>query len=316
MNHELSKVKNIKTDEPLAPYTTFKIGGSAKYFLESGDIEEIKQALQAAREENLPIFILGGGSNILISDSGFSGLVIKTKFDKLEFDNEKVIVGSGVSLKKLVAQSVAHDLTGLEWAIGIPGTVGGAVRGNAGAWRKEIKGAVEKVKVLRDGKEIILENKDCNFKYRHSIFKANQDIILEIILKLEKGSKEESQKQMKEYLEKRIKTQDTSFPSCGCMFKNIKIENLSKKELKGIKGKVPQDFLDKSVIPAAWLIDQCGLRGHAIGGVAVSERHANFIINKKEATSQDVFNLIFLIKEKVLNKFNVKLEEEVQLVGF
>ena len=243
-------------------------------------------------------------------------MVIKTKFDKLEFDNEKVIVGSGVSLKKLVAQSVAHNLTGLEWAIGIPGTVGGAVRGNAGAWRKEIKGAVEKVKVLRNGKEIVLKNKDCNFKYRHSIFKANQDIILEIILKLEKGSKEESQKQMKEYLEKRIKTQDTSFPSCGCMFKNIKIESLSKKELKGIKGKVPQDFLDKSVIPAAWLIDQCSLRGHAIGGVAVSERHANFIINKKEATSQDVFNLIFLIKEKVLNKFNVKLEEEVQLVGF
>lgn len=313
---KLDKLKNIKTNEPLTPYTTFKIGGLAKYFLESGDIKEIKQALQEAGEENLPVFILGGGSNILISDNSFTGLVIKPNFQKLEFDGEKIVVGSGVDLKKIVAQSVVHGLAGLEWAIGIPGTVGGAVYGNAGAWRKGIQKVVEKIKVLRDGKEIILENKDCDFKYRHSIFKTNQDIILEIILKLEKGNKEKSQKQMKSYSEKRIKTQDTSFPTPGCVFKNVKIENLSEEELDTVKGKVPKDFLDKGVIPTAWLIDQCGLKGKKIGGAQISEKHANFIINKKEATSHDVFNLISLIKEKVLNKFNIKLEEEVQLIGF
>jgi len=316
MNHELDKLKNVKIDEPLSTYTTFKIGGSAKYFLESGNVEEIKQALQSAREENLSIFILGGGSNILVSDSGFSGLVIKPNFQNLEFDGEKIVVGSGVSLRKLVAQSVAHSLTGLEWAVGIPGTIGGAVRGNAGAWRKGIQEVIEKVKVLREGKEIILKNKNCDFKYRHSIFKANQDIILEVILKLERGNKEKSQEQMKEYLEKRAITQDTSFPSCGCIFKNIKIENLNKEELENIKGKVPQDFLDRGVIPAAWLIDQCGLKGQNIGGAQISEKHTNFIVNKDKALAKDVFDLISLIRQEVLDKFGLILEEEVQLIGF
>lgn len=316
MSGVLDKINGIKFNELLAPYTTFKIGGPAKYFLESEDIEEIKRALQAAKEENLPVFVLGGGSNILVSDEGFAGLVIKLNLSNLEISGEKITVGAGVILGRLVAQSINQGLSGLEWAVGIPGTVGGAVRGNAGAWRREIKELVEKVRVLRDGKEIVLENKDCDFKYRHSIFKTNQDIILEIILKLKKGNKEEVRKRMREYLEKRGGSQDSSCPSPGCMFKNIKIENLSAEEWAEIKEKIPRDFRDKGAIPAAWLIEECGLKGKTIGGARISERHANFIINKENAAAKDVFTLISLIRQKVLDKFGLNLEEEVQLIGF
>ncbi|MDD5043264.1 MAG: UDP-N-acetylmuramate dehydrogenase [Patescibacteria group bacterium] len=313
---ELNKLQNIKIDEPLAPYTTFKIGGPARYFLEVKDIEELKSAIRAAGEDNLPVFVLSGGSNILVADEGFAGLVIKIDFDELKISADKITAGAGVNLNKLLMFSVNNNLSGLEWAAGIPGTLGGAIRGNAGAWGGEIKDIVESVEVLRNGEIVILDNKSCGFSYRHSDFKNNGDIILRAVLNLKPGDKEASNRKIQEYLTKKTQGQDVSHPTAGCMFKNVYLDKLDGKEKERVSAIVREEFSLKGIIPAGWLIEQCGLKGQIIGGARVSIKHANFILNQNKATAKDILNLTNLIKEKVFAKFGLRLEEEVQFIGF
>ena len=332
---------NIQKNIPLAQYTTFKIGGAAKFFCEVKSEEEILEALKFAQEKNLPIFVLGGGSNVLVSDEGFDGLVIKISNFKFQISNSAIACDSGCLLSKIVSESVKAGLTGLEWAAGIPGTIGGAVRGNAGAYGGMIGNIVENIKVLqisnfqypisnknpnvkipmsnkiqnpKSQNIFVLSSKDCKFEYRDSVFKQNANlIILSAELELKKGDKVESEKKIKEILEKRKEKQPMEFPSPGSFFKNplVKDKNL----IKQFETDTGQKIRDEK-IPAPWLIEEAGLKGKKIGGAMVSEKHANFIVNTGDATAEDVITLAAIIKTQVRNKFGIQLQEEVQMVGF
>jgi len=302
----------------LKDYTAFKIGGRAKYFCRVSTKEELIEAAKFAKKMKLPIFILGAGSNLLISDKGFSGLVIKIQYSTSNIQYSKILTGAGTSLSRLVNVAASAGLTGLEWAAGIPGTVGGAVYGNAGAFGKSMKDVIKTVTVLKipnpksDHSPFPMgwvaqpfnkgcgeipnkfqtkkyKNKECRFGYRDSIFKKRKDlIIISATLQLKKGKKKEIGNIMEEYLEYKKKTQPLNFPSAGSVFKN------------------PKGFF------AAELVEKCGLKGKKIGNAKFSEKHANFIVNLGGATAQDVKKLINLAKKSVKNKFKVKLEEEIQ----
>ena len=283
----------IKKNIPLKDYTTFKIGGKAKHFFVAKSKEDLISAILVARKFKLPFFVLGGGSNTLVSDRGFRGLVIKIENCKLKIENCGLGAESGVPLGKLVSISAEKSLKGFEWAIGIPGTVGGAISGNAGAFGKSMKNVVKEVEVLnaKNLKTKKLKNRDCKFKYRDSIFKKNRNlIILSAKIQLKRGNKKEIQRKTKEYLDYRWQTQPLNFPSAGSMFKN------------------PKKFF------AAELIEKCGLKGKRIGNIKISEKHANFIVNLGGGKARDVKKLIKLIKQKVKNKFGIVLEEEIQII--
>ena len=254
--------ENVK----LAEYTTFRIGGPAKYFCAAKNKKDLIEAVFFAKKIKLPFFILGNGSNLLVSDKGYEGLVIKT--------------GRPLSL---------YISKGLEWAAGIPGTIEGAVRGNAGAFGGEMKDSVKEVETFdaKSQKVKIFQNKDCQFSYRSSIFKKNSNLI---ILSVKIKSKKSNPQKIKEYLKYRS-IHHPKQPSAGSVFKNLKN------------------------IRARDLIEEAGLKGRTIGGAQISEQHANFIINLGGAKAKDVLGLIDLAKKEVKNKFGIKLEEEIKLLG-
>ena len=275
----------------LKNYTTFKIGGPAEYFFTAKNKIELIKAIHEAKILNLPFFILAAGSNVLFSDKGYDGLVIK-------FENPK--------LSQLVNK-------GLEWAAGIPGTVAGAIYGNAGAFGKSMADVVKTVEVfdVKSNKIKKLKNRQCKFGYRNSIFKENSNLI---ILSAEIRLKKSNSKKIKKYLEYRKKTQPLSFPSAGSIFKNFTPHR------NKISGAGPafktliKKFKKKDVIPAAYLIEKCGLKGKKIGGAKISELHSNFIVNLGGASAKDVLKLIDLAKRKVKNKFGVELKEEIRKI--
>ncbi|MBI4692050.1 MAG: UDP-N-acetylmuramate dehydrogenase [Candidatus Terrybacteria bacterium] len=290
----------VKENEPLKNHSTFRIGGLARYFAVAKTKEEILEVINFAKEKNLPYFVFGRGSNILFRDESFDGLAIKIENWKLKIENSNVIVGSGVLFSELILKSVEAGLTGLEWGAGIPGTVGGCVAGNCGAYGHNISESVEKVITL--DKEYSKE--ECGFLYRDSKFKnqptGEKEIILEIELKLEKGDKEKSKEEIKKILIDR-KEKNPPYPSIGCIFKNFKSQNANLK-----------------TITARSLIEECGLKGRRIGsangGAQVSEQHPNFIVNLGNARAEEVLELINLCKQKVKEKFNLDLEEEIVII--
>ena len=300
------QLKGIRRNISLTEYTTFKIGGKAKYFFIARTKEELIRAVQAAGKLNLPFFILGGGSNILVSDKGFDGLVIKTQNTKYTIprtrassvrgrQNTKITAESGMPLALLVSETTKNNLSGLEWAVGIPGTVGGAIYGNAGTKEEAIGGVVKEVEVFNIKTKRIkkFSKKDCRFNYRESIFKKNNNlIILSVVFQLKKGKESEIKNRIKENLQSRKEKQPLNFPSAGSVFKN------------------PSGFF------AGKLIQDCGLKGKRIGNVKISEKHANFIVNLGGGKAKDVKKLINLIENKVKKKFGIVLEEEIQFLGF
>lgn len=309
---------NIQENIILAPLTTFKIGGPARFFTEVSSEEELIEALQYARDNDVQFFILGGGSNILVSNEGFDGLVIKMQDTKCEIQKNKIEVSAGTSLGSVVNLAMQNGLTGLEWAAGIPGTVGGAIRGNAGIPLGCVADNVESVKtiVIASGAKKTFSNKDCQFDYRSSIFKENDDlVIISAVLKLKDGDREEISKKIKEIIEKRSRAvhPNPKEPSSGSFFKNPKVDN--SELIASFEKDTGQKVIDGK-IPAGWLIDELGLRGKKMGGVMVSEKHGNFVINLGAGKAQDVVMLASLIKMKVRNQFGVQLKEEVQYVGF
>jgi len=323
---------NIKKNISLASYTTFKIGGLAKLFTEVKNKKEIIEALNYAKKNNLKYFILAGGSNILISDGGFNGLVIKLQATRLPDgqasyklsgyarsgkarQHEKIKAGAGVNLSEVVSKSAETGLSGLEWAAGIPGTVGGAVRGNAGAFGYSMANVVENIEILNTDslKTEIYNLEKCKFEYRTSAFKQNQNIIiLSVTLKLKKDNVEKIQQRVENIISKR-KEKQPRFPSAGSFFKNpiIKDEEIIKRFESDTGLKMKDDK-----IPAGWLIEEADLRGKKIGGAQVNEKHGNFIINTGNATAEDVIMLASIIKQKIRSVFNVQLMEEAQMVGF
>lgn len=302
----------------LAKHSNYRIGGPARYFFESADLEKITAAAQKAKKEKLPIFILGGGTNILFDDSGFSGLIIKPAFDFIKKDGLLVTAGAGASMEKLLEFTIAKKLSGLEWAGGLPGLVGGAVRGNAGAFGGEIKDRLVEVVSLdifqSPPKIIRRDNKHCQFGYRDSIFKKNdgQEIILEAVFQLSPGDKKEIKKQIEDKIRWREQRQPLDYPNIGSIFKNVDWQLVPPAIQKNpeFAEHIKKDPFP--VLPTARLIHLAGLKGVACGGAMISPKHPNFIVNVLQASSEDVKRLIQLVKETIFQKYAITLEEEIE----
>lgn len=309
MNH----IKGLRKNVVLAKYTTYKIGGPTDYFVSVKNYEELKKALQFALENSLPIFILAGGSNVLFSDDGFRGLVIKIDIKELNVNGNEITAGAGVLISDLVSQSIENSLAGLEWAGGLPGTIGGAIRGNAGCFGGEIKDIVKEVAAITYGGEVRLhKGEDCCFNYRDSIFKHRKEIIISAVFKLRAGNREN----LKTIAFDHIKYRQMKYrvPSCGSVFKNCPLEIVPKTVQEKFKEKIKIDPIP--VLPVRALIEACGLMGQTSGGARITEEHANIIVNFSNAKAINILDLINLAKEKVKQEFNIELHEEVELVGF
>ncbi len=332
----------IQKNIPLAPLTTFKIGGPAKFFCVVENESELLEALDFAKKEGLEIFMLGGGSNVLFSDKGFDGLIIKiqeardlpalklrqaSKIQKgIKITGEFVECWAGENLLSIVNFAKENNLSGMEWAAGIPGTVGGAVRGNAGAPWGCMADSIESVCAVNlENKKIIdYSFDDCKFAYRDSIFKSNKDfIIISVILKLQKGERDMIEKKMQESLETRSEHQPRGLSS-GSFFQNpvVSDEKLIAEFEKDTGKKIGEN---KSLykqergevkLPAGWLIEEVGFKGKKIGGIVVSEKHANFFLNDGTGTAEDVIILSSMIKQKLREEFDVQIKEEIMYVGF
>lgn len=306
----------LKIDEPLAKHLNYRLGGPAKWLVEVKSVEELKGLITLAKENDVPYFVLGGGSNTLASDEGFEGLVIKLAMREVKIDGNELTAEAGAITAAVARQSVNAGLAGFEWAISLPGTIGGAVRGNAGCFGGEMKDNVKSVEVLRDDEVITLANDDLNFGYRESVIKHSDDIVLSVTLALLPGNTEELKAQMAEKLEKRKATQPLYAGSAGCMFKNFEIE--SDEELNRLKEmmNIPEAMQESRVISAGWLIDNMDLKGKKIGGAQISNEHGNFIVNLGNATASDIVQLISAVKLEARKRYNIQLQEEVQYVGF
>ena len=279
-------------NEPMRNYTTFKIGGNADLMIFPESLRELSALLAYMRQENIEFFVLGNGSNLLVSDEGLRIPVIKTeKFDFIEIDGTELTVGSGVTNAKAAVFAMKNGLSGLEFAHGIPGTVGGAVVMNAGAYGEDMSMVVDKtVYVDKNGriKEAYGENHD--FSYRHSCF-SSDDVIFCTVLRLERSDPDIIKAKMDELIRKRRAAQPLEMPSAGSVFKR------------------PEGYFTGK------LIDECGLRGYSIGGAQISEKHSGFIVNTGTATSKDVLELISYIQKTVYDKFGVTLTPEIRYVG-
>lgn len=283
----------IYLNEPMSKHTSFKIGGPAECLVKVKSKEELKQILELSEKENIDLTIIGNGSNILVSDEGIKGIVLKIEIDTFEIEKNSAYlkVGSGVKLGTIAQKCLKQELAGFEFASGIPGTIGGAIRMNAGAHGKEMKDVVTSITYMdRNGEIYKIKNEGAGFEYRNSIFSQNDYIILETELQLEKGKTEEIQAKMTEYATYRKEKQPIEYPSAGSTFK---------------RGK---DFI------TAKLIDECGLKGYQIGGAQISEKHAGFIINKNNATAKDVIELMEYTKKQVYDKFGEIIEAEIEIL--
>ena len=269
---------------------TYKVHSICNYFIEVDDVVKLTKLINYLNKEGLKYLIIGNGSNIILP-STYDGIVIKLSFYDLEIDNEYVTVGSSYMINKLAMETVNHNLTGLEWASGIPGTIGASIYGNAGAYKDEISNYIEEIEVLENNKVKILKKNDIFFDYRETSLQKKNIIILKAKLKLNKGNKEESLAIIKDRLERREASQPLDFPSAGSVFRN------------------PEGLF------AGKLIEDLGLKGKSIGGAMVSEKHANFIINTGNATGEDVINLIKLIITEVKKEYNVDLVLEQKIIN-
>jgi UDP-N-acetylmuramate dehydrogenase len=305
----------------LKKYTTFKTGGPAKYFFVAKTKEDLILAVKTAKKMKLQFFILGSGSNILFSDKGFCGLVIKIQIAGLEKKQNKIVALSGTKLSNLISFAKENNFSGFEWVSGIPGTVGGAIFGNAQAFGCKISDNIESIEAL-DSKTLKIINfskKQCKFSLKDSIFKTSLAgrknlIIISAVFSLVSGTPKKIQEKITEYTNFRKNNQPLNFPSAGSIFINPETNIKNRKLLE----KYPEliEFNKKGVIPAGYLIERSGLKGKKIGGAQISEKHANFIINKKNAKSKDVLKLISLVEKKIKKSFGVILKPEIIIIGF
>jgi len=290
-------IKNIDAnrvlrDEPMSKHTSLKIGGPADLFIKVNTLEELKYVINLAKERETPITVVGNGTNILVKDKGIRGIVIKLDSKDIKFNGEEIEVGAGMQLPVLAKLACENSLSGLEFASGIPGTVGGAIKMNAGAYGGEFKDIVTETTYLDSELNLkTISNNEHKFGYRYSIFDETNDIIISTKLRLKKEKQENIKNTMQENSFKRKEKQPLDFPNAGSIFKR------------------------KNEYIAAEIIDKCGLKGYNIGDAYVSEKHAGFIVNKGKATAEDVLKLIEHIKETVKQKFDINLELEIKVIG-
>lgn len=285
----------VKIDEPMRKHTNFKIGGIADVFVIAKNIEEIKCVIKFSKENNILLTILGNGSNVLVSDKGIRGIVLQVGTKEIKIEKQKnalVEVEAGVMLGALAQVLLKQSISGFEFAAGIPGSIGGAIRMNAGAYGGEMKDIVKDVTVLNEKGEIsVLTNEECEFSYRHSRFTDSKEIVIKVTLKLPLGNEAEIKAKMDEYDQSRREKQPLNLPSAGSTFKR------------------GSDFI------TAKLIDECGLKGYTSGDAQVSTLHAGFVVNLGNATAQDVLNVVNHVKQVVLEKTGKQIELEVELLG-
>ncbi|MDD4843645.1 MAG: UDP-N-acetylmuramate dehydrogenase [Anaerotignum sp.] len=284
----------VLADEPMNKHTTFRTGGPADIFIMPGSFKEVKESICILKENHIPFMVIGNGSNLLVRDKGIRGAVIQLgrRLSKADIDGEYVSVEGGALLTALSAKAAENALTGLEFASGIPGTVGGAITMNAGAYGGEMKDVLVLAEVLTKEMEIktIFAN-DLELSYRHSILPKEGHILLRAKLKLQNGNPEEIKTKVAELGEQRREKQPLQYPSAGSTFKR------------------PEGYF------AGKLIQDAGLKGKSIGGAQVSEKHAGFIVNTGNATTQDILDLISFCQQTVFEKFGVHLETEVKIIG-
>ena len=291
---EFINKEDIYANEPMSKHTTFKIGGTADIFVKLRSTEQIERLINLCNEKNVPIKVIGNGSNILVKDNGVRGVVAKICTNSYEFlDEETIRVDAGMLNVKVSMILVEHSLTGFEFASGIPGTIGGAVKMNAGAYGSQMSDVVVKTKYtdLKDMQIKEINNTEQKFEYRKSLFSTTPSIIIDTTLQLKKAEKEEIQKKISKNNESRKTKQPIEKPSAGSTFK---------------RGK---NFI------TAQLIDECGLKGYTVGGAQVSTKHAGFIVNTGNATASDVIKLVEIIKQKVQEKFNKDIDLEIEIIG-
>ncbi|MEK3809037.1 UDP-N-acetylmuramate dehydrogenase [Bacillus sp. FSL H8-0547] len=290
-----AQVGKVVQNEPLAKHTTIKIGGPAEIFVEPASISDLKKTMDIVNESGLPWRAIGRGSNLLVSDAGIKGVVIKLGkgLDHMEIDGETVTAGGGYSLIKLTTLLSKQGLSGLQFAGGIPGSVGGAVYMNAGAHGSDMSKILIKAHILfEDGKMEWLTADELAFSYRTSLLqKKRPGICLEAVMKLQKGNREEITAQLQKNKDYRRETQPWDLPNCGSVFRN------------------PLPYY------AGQLIQESGLKGHQIGGAKISDLHGNFIVNTGNATAKDVLDLIDYVKKTIFDKHGVKMETEVEIAG-
>ena len=284
----------VRYEEPLKNHTTFKIGGNCIALIEPREVSDIIEAIKICRENNIKFFVIGNGSNLLVPDEGYNGVIIKLKseFSMIKVEGESLIVKSGAKLSEVYPVAYENSLTGFEFASGIPGTIGGAIYMNAGAYGGEMKDIVESVEVLDlDNFELKeLKNEDLDFSYRKSIIQRKNYIVTSIKLKLKKGNKEEINAVYEDLRDRRNSKQPLNFGSAGSTFKR------------------PEGHF------ASKLIEDAGLKGYHINDAWVSEKHSGFIVNKGNASFKDVMELIEYVQKVVFEKFGVKLETEVRIL--
>ncbi|WP_455952743.1 UDP-N-acetylmuramate dehydrogenase [Blautia sp.] len=281
-------------EEPMKKHITFRVGGPAACFLTPSTKEQIREILHICQEEKTPYFILGNGSNLLVSDQGFDGVVLQVykNMNQVTVEGEHLRVQAGALLSATARKALEAGLTGMEFAAGIPGTMGGAVVMNAGAYGGEMKDILESVTVLTpEGEQKELKNEELQLGYRTSVVKEKGYIVLEAVLSLKKGDPEAIKSRMDELKEQRVTKQPLEYPSAGSTFKR------------------PEGYF------AGKLIQDAGLRGYQVGGAQVSEKHCGFVINKENATAKDVVDLIHDVQRIVYEKFQVQLETEVKFLG-
>lgn len=317
MDKILQKLTRVQKNILLKDYTTYKIGGLAKYFFIAKTKDDLINAVKAAKNFKLPVFILGGGSNLLISEKGFKGLVIKIDISDVIFQGNRIVVGAGKSLTKLAYLSSDKGLSGLEWSAGVPGTVGGAIYGHAQAFGTKISDAIESVESinLKTLEIKTFTEKQCQFSLKNSVFKKDKNlVIVSAVLRLSSEGPQQVKNKIKEFLKYRKIHHPINFASAGSIFVNPEMTIKNKKLLK----KFPElkEYNQKEIIPAGYLIAKSGLAGKEIGNAQISEKHCNFIINLGGARAKDVLFLMNLAKKKVKKNFGISLEPEVQLVGF
>ncbi len=306
----------IKKNVSLSRHTTFKIGGPANYFFVGKDKAGIIKALKLAKKFNIPYFILGGGSNMLASDKGFLGLVVKieNKNPKLKIGKGNILEApAGILLADLVDFSVKNSLQGLEWAGGLPGTFGGGIRGNAGAFGGEIKDAIVQVVALDDTLKVRkLTNEQCQFSYRSSIFKKKNWVVLSAKVKLKPGDKKALTQIAQANKQYRKDKHPLEYPNAGSIFKNQDFADFSDQHKNLLLKVVKKDPFP--VVPVAYLLSELGLKGTTIGGAQVSNKHPNFIVNLGNAKAEDVLKIIELNKKHIKEIYGVELEQEVQFL--
>jgi UDP-N-acetylmuramate dehydrogenase len=316
MKAELEKKIGLEVleQEPLKKYTSFKVGGPAKYYVKVSNKAQLLLALKAAKDFSLPFFILGGGTNVLISDKGFDGLVIHTVTGEMDIKGTSITVFAGNVLSQMIRIAAKSNLGGMEFAGNIPGTVGGGVRGNCGAYGKGVGDFVKQVEVIcLDQDEIslkVLDNDACKFAYRESIFKKNQNwVVSEVVFELlpiDENSKV-LEKMDNEWRERCAK-QPLDLPSAGCAFKNIEFNSQEHEKYTG--------WQSNGKLAAGKFVEEASLKGFRIGGAMISDKHANFIVNVDNALADDIVQLISVVKTRVRNEFGVQINEEIQYIGF